>query len=183
MTKIKQGDTFPNFACTTAFSDETTIEAIANGNKLIVWVLRYIGCTVCRYDVHLLAQNYEKFQEKGVNVTVVMQSDPSVVREELKETSLPFEIICDTDFEIYKTLDIAPAASMEALLGDETSAAALQVKGTAAAEAGFSHGLYEGDEQQLPALFILSPQREVLHAHYATNIMDMPTIDTLLKMV
>ena len=83
--------------------------------------------------------------------------------------------------EIYQALDIQPAESMEALVGDGLKK--LQTKGAAAAEAGFSHGKYEGNEQQLPALFIVDAQSQVLTAHYAKNIMDMPTIDDLLAML
>ena len=84
-----------------------------------------------------------------------MQSDPAVVREDLKETKLPFDIVCDTDMNIYKSLEIAPAASMEAMLGGDPSVMAkLQEKGAKAEAAGFTHGKYEGDEQQLPAMFL-----------------------------
>ena len=67
---------------------------------------------------------------------------------------------------------------MKALLGDGLEK--LQAKGAAAAEAGFSHGKYEGNEQQLPALFIVDAAGKVLTAHYARDIMDMPTIDEVL---
>ena len=110
-----------------------------------------------------------------------MQSDPAIVRKELDEQPLPFSIICDTGMEIYKTLEINPADSMEALLGDGMDK--LQAKGAAAAEEGFSHGQYEGDEQQLPALFIVDGNLKTTHVHYAKDIMDMPTIDELLALV
>ena len=70
---------------------------------------------------------------------------------------------------------------MEALLGDQL--AALQKKGAAAAEAGFSHGDYEGDEQQLPAMFILDENGVATYVHYAANIVDMPTVDEVLNLL
>ena len=181
MAKLKVGDIFPNFTCNTAFEANTSIADIVGGKTTILWVLRYIGCTVCRYDVNLLSKRYKEFQDKGVNVAIVMQSDPAIVRKELEEQPLPFSIICDTDMEIYKTLEIDPADSMEALLGDGMDK--LQAKGAAAEAAGFSHGEYEGDEQQLPALFIVDGNLKATYVHYAKDIMDMPTIDDLLSLV
>ena len=70
---------------------------------------------------------------------------------------------------------------MEALLGDQL--AALQKKGAAAAEAGFSHGKYEGNEQQLPAMFIVDQNGIVEKAIYAETIMGLPTLDELLTML
>ena len=97
----------------------------------ILWVLRYIGCTVCRYDVHVLTERYNEFVEKGVNVVVVMQSKPEIVQRDLAGGTLPFHLICDEAQEIYKTLEINAAKDMAELLGD--GMAKLQEKGAKAA--------------------------------------------------
>ncbi|MEE3425673.1 MAG: hypothetical protein VZR26_08925 [Erysipelotrichaceae bacterium] len=55
MTRINKGDTFPVFEFSTAYEDGLNSKEVLKG-KTIFWVLRYIGCTVCRYDVHLIAQ-------------------------------------------------------------------------------------------------------------------------------
>ena len=47
----------------------------------------------------------------------------------------------------------------------------------------FSHGDYEGDEQQLPAMFILDENGVATYVHYAANIMDMPTVDEVLNLL
>lgn len=185
MARLNVGDKMPNFTFNTAYDNGKTVDGVVAGKKKTVfWVLRYIGCTVCRYDVHVIAQRYQEFQDKDAQVLVVMQSDPAVVREDLKETKLPFDIVCDTDMNIYKSLEIAPAASMEAMIGGDPSVMAkLQEKGAKAEAAGFTHGKYEGDEQQLPAMFIVNGEGVVEYAHYATNIMDMPTVDEVLAML
>ena len=119
-----------------------------------------------------------EIEAKGAKVYFLLQSEKSVLEEELSGLTLPFDIICDPAMKIYEALDIQPAESMKALLGDGLEK--LQAKGAAAAEAGFSHGKYEGNEQQLPALFIVDAAGKVLTAHYARDIMDMPTIDEVL---
>ena len=179
--KLVKGDKFPNFTVNTAFENGLTIEKIVDGKPTMFMVLRYIGCTVCRYDVHVLTERYNEFVEKGVNVVVVMQSKPEIVQRDLAGDTLPFHLICDEAQEIYKTLEINAAANMQELLGD--GMAKLQEKGAKAAAAGFAHGDYEGIEEQLPAFFYVDSDLTVKEAHYAKGIMDMPTVDEMLAKI
>ena len=110
-----------------------------------------------------------------------MQSDTAHVKRDLEGFRIPFEIICDAKQEIYSELEVLPAESREQLVGDSLDK--LKVKGAAAREAGFAHGDYEGNELQLPALFITDGELNVTYAHYGTNIMDMPSVDELLEMI
>lgn len=185
MGRISVGEKFPDFTFNTATEKNKTISGLLHSGKTVLWVIRYIGCTVCRYDIHLLTERYDKIAAKNAKVAVVLQSDPAIVREELKDCPAPFDIICDTDMNIYKTLEILPAESMDALVDAANPAVmdALKKKGDAARARGFSHGKYEGNEQQLPALFILDQDGRVIHAHYGKNIMDMPTVDALIEML
>lgn len=182
MTRLNTGDKLPSFNFNTQNRRAVNSLEILKG-KTVFWVLRYIGCTVCRYDVHLIAQRYQEFTDKGAQVFVVMQSDVNHVQDDLAKTNtvLPFEIICDPTEFIYKLLSIEPAESMEKLGGGRFEE--LKEKGTKAREAGFSHGDYEGNEQQLPAMFIVEQDGTVIYSHYAENIMDMPKIDDVLAML
>ncbi len=178
--KLTEGMKMPDFTVATSRRNSVSLKEIM-GEKNIFWVIRYIGCTVCRYDVHLLAKQYEKIAEKGYTLFVVMQSDTEHVRRELENAEVPFEIICDNCFEIYNTLEVYPAESREQLVGDQLDK--LKAKGTAAREAGFAHGDYEGNELQLPALFITDKDGMVKYAHYGKNIVDMPTVEELIEML
>ena len=182
MPKVKVNETFPVFDFSTAYQDGLNSKDVLKG-KTVFWFLRYIGCTVCRYDVHLLQNRYNEFVEKGAQVFVVMQSDRDHVRKDLESTNtvLPFQIICDPEQKIYELLEIVPAESMDAL--KEGVVEQLKEKGGKARELGFVHGDYEGNEQQLPALFIVNEDGTVAYAHYAKNIMDMPLIDDVLELL
>lgn len=182
MAKVKAKEQFPVFEFSTAYEDDLSSKDVLKG-KTVFWFLRYIGCTVCRYDVHLLQQRYDEFLRKDVQVFVVMQSDRQHVRNDLEssDTELPFPIICDPKQKIYELLEIAPAESMDALTRNVKDE--LKEKGGKARELGFVHGDYEGNEQQLPALFIVNEDGMVEYAHYAENIMDMPSIDDVLSMI
>lgn len=180
MAKYQKGDQFPNLTIKTAYEPDRKVNDVLNG-KTIFWVLRYIGCPVCRLDVALIAERYEEFKAKGAQVFVVMQSDKEHIRESLKDTKLPFAIICDDDMKFYDTLAIAPAGSMDELAGKMLDK--LQAKGALADEYGFQHGDYEGDEQQLPALFIVDESGIITYAHYAEELIDMPDIDEVLELL
>jgi peroxiredoxin len=112
-----------------------------------------------------------------------MQSDTAHLLNDLKQsdTVLPFEIIADPGQNIYRRLGINAAGSKEELLG--TGSEQLKQKGAAARGAGFAHGDYEGNELQLPALFILDDQGTVLYSHYAEHLMDMPDVDGVLALL
>ena len=181
MAKLVKGDKFPDFKFDTAFEKDLTITDVVNGKPTFFWFLRYIGCTICRWDVHMLTPRYQEFVDKGVNVVVVMQSTPEIVQRDLAGGTLPFHLICDEAQEIYKTLEINAAANMQELLGD--GMAKLQEKGAKAAAAGFAHGDYEGIEEQLPAFFYVDSDLTVKEAHYAKGIMDMPTVDEMLAKI
>ncbi|MEG1781815.1 MAG: redoxin domain-containing protein, partial [Oscillospiraceae bacterium] len=148
MAKLVKGDKMPNFTVDTAFENGVSFEKIVGGKPTMFVVLRYIGCTVCRYDVHVLTERYSEFTAKGVNVAVVMQSTPEMVQKDLDGATLPFYLICDSKQEVYKTLSIDAAPDMPSLVGADM--AGLQAKGAKAAAAGFKHGEYEGIEEQLP---------------------------------
>ena len=39
---------------------------------------------------------------------------------------------------------------------------------------GFEHGAYEGNELQLPAVFIMDQERKLTYAHYGISVDDVP---------
>lgn len=181
MARINVGDKFPNLTVNTAFKTGTTLHDLCTGKKTVIWVLRYIGCTVCHYDVQIAANRYSELTEKGAQILFVMQSDQAHLAADYAQGALPFDIVSDPEMKFYKELEILPAESMEALLGDQKEA--LMAKGAKAKEMGFSHGDYEGDEQQLPAMFIVDAHGVVEYVKYAENIVDLPDFDEVLTLV
>ena len=65
MSKLTAGQPFPNFTVDTLYGGTQQIDAMLGAGKTVFWCLRYIGCTVCRYDIHLMAQRYAEVQAKG----------------------------------------------------------------------------------------------------------------------
>lgn len=182
MARLSAGDIFPDYNVSTQFEEATSISKIAGGKPLMLVVLRYIGCPSCRYDVHMLQEHHEAFDKKGVAVAVVMQSTPESIRAALSDEPLSFPIICDPEYAIYDDLEIRPAQSREEMLGDEAALAKFMKKRDAIQQLGYTHGEYEGIEEQLPAFFYMDADRKLMTAHYAKGIGDMPTAEEMLEM-
>ena len=177
--QLIQGSTMPDFIVDTDRRNYVNLYSLIN-RPTVFWVIRYIGCPVCRYDVHILKENYKRIAEKGYNLYVVMQSDTEHIHRSLENVNLPFEIICDPAQQIYRNLDILPAANRAELAGDRSR---LMEKAEKTKELGFTHGDYEGNEMQLPALFIVDTDGTVRYAHYGKSITDMPDIDELISLL
>ena len=182
MNRLKAGDRFPEFTVNTAFESDVNLNELMRGKRTLLRVLRYIGCPTCRIDMHVLAQAYAQFEERNAQVIAVMQSDQKHLQDALSMESLPFTIISDPEETIYHALDIPAASDKEAFRGgaDQTAWAA---KRKAADDAGYAHGDSEGNEQQLPALFILDENGKACFAHYASELMDMPSVDEVLNLL
>ena len=183
MAKLAVGEKMPNLTVNTVYETGKKINDLVGGKPTFFMVLRYIGCTVCRFDVHMLEQRYSEFTDKGAQVYVVMQSDPEVIKADLEGKKLPFDIICDPEYAFYDAFEIKAAADMQELVGGAEDLAKLQEKGAKAKEAGFEHGKYEGKEEQLPALFFVDGDCTVKVAHYGKNIADMPSLCDMLAMI
>jgi peroxiredoxin len=185
MSRLSAGDGFPDFQIHTACDkDLQTAEVIKKTEKTVFWVLRYIGCTTCRYDIHVIKERYHEFQALGAQVLVVLQSQPETVRADLAGDEVPYEIIADPEQKFYQRFSIEPAPSKEARQPTEPAdIEKWQAKVEKVKASGFVHGKYEGNEQQLPALFIVGSDAVVQYSHYAKNSIDMPTVDELLKIL
>lgn len=185
MSKIVVGQVMPDFHFSTNLHSENLLsDVVKKTNKTVLWVLRYIGCPTCQYDVHCIAENYTRFQEKNAQVYVVMQSSRESVQSALQQTPIPFEIICDETQSIYQSFSIeATQTKEERLPKTEEGKRLLEEKRARVKEGGFVHGSYEGNEQQLPAWFVIDKNRVVLYAHYAKDMIDMPDVDQALSLI
>jgi len=175
MPKLTVGSVMPDFTYQTPYAAGLTLaETAAAARKTALVFLRYYGCTLCQYDIHQLAEKHDALTANGGQVLVVLQSDPAALAQQLPEGSLPFAIVCDPDQALYQQFAIGSAADMPELVGGST-----MMKVTRAKAAGFQHGEYEGNELQLPAVFVMDGSRTLTFAHYGKNAADLPSPDAL----
>ena len=180
--KLKVGDTIPDMPVQTAYGSADSLYGLIGGKNTLIWAVRYIGCPPCHLDTHRLAERYEKFKAANANVVVVMQSDPAVFREATESEQIPFDILCDPEMKFYKALEIEAAGDRAELVGEALGGLdKMMAKGAACKELGYEHGKYEGDEMQLPAVFVVDGKGVVQYAHYARFLADLPPYDDMVE--
>lgn len=179
MARLEAGMRLENFVYDTAWEQGKDFygQNLGCGKKLVLRFLRYYGCGVCQLDTWELAEAYDRFARQGARLFVVMQSAPETIREQVEEGALPFDLICDPDQSLYRKLEIGDVEPF-----DKPGAYLLERIEKANAR-GITHGKYEGNEQQAPAMFILDDSMQVLYAHYGKDPVDLPTIEQTLALL
>ncbi len=178
MPKLTVGATLPDFTFDTPFAQGRTMAqtAAAVQGKTALVFLRYYGCTLCQYDIHQFLVEHAKIAATGGQMLVVLQSDPAKIAGQQGPEALPFDIICDPEQKLYKEFDIRPAKSKLGMVNLKTIGKLSKAK-------AFTHGEYEGDELQLPAVFVVTPDMKLTHVHYGTAAGDVPTPEELAELL
>jgi peroxiredoxin len=186
--RCQVGSVIENFDYETPWDGEKNFYAVSGGRKKILFFLRYYGCDLTQLEFRRIAADCGKYRGKGADIYAATQSSPEILRSRLKKEEIPFEIFCDPDGSLYRLFDIGylhVGFFMRGLKGtppkppryDER----LEARLAEARALGITHGLYEGCEQQLPAVFVADEDQKLLLAHYSEDLVDIPDADTLLS--
>ena len=176
--KLQTGLMMNNFTFDTPYANGIRLKDAVTGKRTAIVFLRYYGCPLCQYDMHLFAKGYSRIAETGGQLFIVLQSSPEQIRQKVAPGQFPFPIICDPDRQLYKAFDIHPAPSKDAMLGGN-----LEEKAKGIRAMGLTHGEYEGEELQLPAAFVVKGDLELIYVRYGENIADVPTVEELLPLL
>ena len=179
MARLNVGEQIQEFTFDTPFEKGRSLEeTVQKATKTALLFLRYYGCPVCQVDIRQLAKNYERIPEDEGQLLIVLQSTPETISSQLNRYDLPFEIICDPEQKLYHAFEIKPAESIVAMVDIKTVLKLAKGK-----VSGLKHGTYEGNEQQLPAAFVMDRERRLSYGHYAKNLSDMPDVDELVSLL
>ncbi|SHJ48499.1 Peroxiredoxin [Dethiosulfatibacter aminovorans DSM 17477] len=176
--KLNVGDSMPEFKYSTAYDSNIDYLDEIRGKQAALFFLRYYGCTVCQLDLLEIEEHANEFISNDIDLKVVLQSDPGMMRDNLIKKPLSYDIICDPDMELYKRFEIVPAKSKIKLLSCSTIR-----KVARAQKSGLKHGEYEGEEMQLPAVFAIDKSGKISYSKYAKDLADIPTAEELLKIM
>lgn len=176
MAVLKVNDKMPNFNVDTIYERKQNLSDLLGDNKTAILFYRYEGCTLCRFDMMNLKEDYDAITAVGGKAIVVLQSDPDKLQREITKGHFPYLVICDPEKKLYKALDIKPSSSMEEMIEAASKEKMLKVR-----DSGLEHGDYEGEEMQLPAFFVVDKDLNVLHSHYGKAITDMPEVDEIVE--
>ncbi|MDD3337241.1 MAG: PatB family C-S lyase [Lachnospiraceae bacterium] len=167
LDRVFPGDMLEDVIYETPWNEGSLAKAVDRPTFLLF--LRYYGCTICQLDMKMLKAEYDKITAAGAKAMVVLQSDPAGIRKQIPETTFPYEIICDPEQKLYEKYNIAPALTKEKMADGKVLA-----KIGKARASGLVHGAHEGEELQLPAVFLVTPGLAVKQTHYGRTPADMP---------
>jgi thioredoxin-dependent peroxiredoxin len=173
--RLSIGTKAPNFTYDTVTEQSLDFYKTTKGKKAVLFFLRYAGCPVCQLKIRDILRDYKDFKAAGLEVFVILQSVPSTVREALAGTTVPFTIVCDNDEKIFGLYGVSAGNIFQYL------APSVLIKALRAARAGFKHGKKEGNEMQLPAVFIVNTAGTINYAYYGMNIGDVPDNNVILN--
>ncbi|MDR1377066.1 MAG: redoxin domain-containing protein [Synergistaceae bacterium] len=183
------GSVAPDFHFVTPWNGEKNFYAAGDGKKKVLFFLRYHGCRTTQMELRDIAADQSKFYEKDAQVYAVLQSSVETVRSQAEKKDIGFEIICDPEGSLYRLFDIGYTYLGYFLHGIPSGTPPrpkifeekLEKRLARATELGIVHGVYEGCEQQLPAVFIVDEDQKMIFVHYAEDIVDIPDACDLLK--
>ena len=182
---VTVGEKFPDLQFETYEGKTLRVSDVVVQKKYtLFWIMRFIGCRFCQYDIDTLAKEYGCFEARNAQVFVVLQSSRESITGLKGELKVPFQIICDTDHVFYRALHVRAAASKEARTPTAPEdLQRLREKEAAVAKYHYPRRTDEGEAQQLPALFIVNSDRVIAYAHYAVHSIDIPSLDEMLQML
>jgi len=124
-----------------------------------------------------MIEDVEAFKTTDVNVFMVLQSQPEVIRESADEKDIPVTLICDPDMKIFHLYKVYPGT----LFGYITPG--VIKRAIRAKKLGFIHGKNEGKEFQLPAVFLIDTDKIISYVYYGKHIADIPDNSSLLSTI
>lgn len=148
------------------------LEDMIRGKKTALYILRFYGCKLTRYEIDLLKREYDKIIGKGAQVIVAVQSSRAVMLQEITDHPLPFEVICDPKGKLAEKFGIGVADGIEQLSGPKT-----EEKMKICEERNIVHGYDEGNPNQLPGVVFFDEKGEMVKVIKGTEGGDVPDPD------
>ncbi|MBI9105606.1 MAG: GNAT family N-acetyltransferase [Spirochaetales bacterium] len=175
--KLSEGKEAPDFNFDTPWTQNQRFHDYLADGKTILIFLRYMGCPICQMRISSLRNDWTRFKAKGVNVLLVLQSTPENITSVVSKADIPFTIVCDPEEKIFGQYKVTGGNLFQ------YAAPSVLSKVMEAKKAGIEHGPNEGNERQLPAVFLINEEKQIRHAYYGKNVGDSPDNEELLQLV
>ena len=118
-----------------------------------------------------------RFDNIGAQVILVGMGTPEESTSFKEKFDVPFPIISDPEKQVYRAFDLKRLSP----LGFFSPTVAL--KGISAMAQGHTMGLPQGDVRQLPGVFVINTDGQIVYRHYASDPADHPDPETILAAV
>jgi peroxiredoxin len=121
-----------------------------------------------------LRQKITQFEQTGSRVVLVGMGTPEESAAFIKNAGVSFPMISDPKRQLYQAFGLKMAAVLELL------SPALTFKALATMARGHSVGLPIGDIRQLPGVFIINTDGQIVYSHVASDAADHPDPEKIL---
>jgi peroxiredoxin len=118
-----------------------------------------------------------RFEERGVNICLVGLGTPEQADKFRTEFSLSFPIICDPQKELYGQFGLGRGS-----VGSLASPSVL-LRGMRTLSRGFTPGIPKGDVRQMPGVFLINKEGNIIYSYYSKDASDHPAVETLLSLL
>lgn len=178
MSHLIKGNLASNFEYLCAFdkTSKSYFEECQN-KKSVIYFLRYVGCLVCQLDIKRINDSIASFRNKNVEIFVVIQSSIESIEAYNSVQKINFRFVSDSSSQIYKRYLVTKGNIFQFLHPNSIPKVFKSLK------SGFRHGKFEGEETQLPAVFIVNENHIINYSYYGSYISDLPTIDEILQKI
>ncbi len=178
MNRLQKRSFAPNFYYQTYVDDDSKEYFIeSQGKKSIIFFLRYVGCLVCQLDMKRINDKVSSFRNKNTEVFVVLQSTIERIESYQEIQQFDFTIVSDPSSKIYNSYAVKKGNIFQFLTPK------LIPKVFKSLKSGFRHGKLEGEETQLPAVFIIDENHKINYCYYGKSISDLPSVNELLQKI
>lgn len=118
-----------------------------------------------------------RFDDFGAQVILVGMGTPEESTSFKEKFDVPFPIISDPGQQVYRAFDLKRISP----LGFFSPTVAL--KGISAMAQGHTMGLPQGDVRQLPGVFVINTEGQIIYRHHAKDPSDHPDPETILEAI
>lgn len=176
---LATGDKIFDISYDTPYESGLSLVEECRKKKTILIFSRYYSCSLCQSTVNDIQEHMKEFEDRNIQIKIVMQSEPEKLKAEFGNASpYDFEIICDKERRLYKAYEVNLADPMDLMFGSD-------MKKTMMAMAAMpqTEEKPEGEQLQLPAVFVIDTDGSVRYANYCTTFDGLPEATELLKLI
>lgn len=146
------------------------------GKKVLLWFYRYASCPVCNLRAMELLEYKNIFDDNNLHMIGFFQSPRSSMLKYIGKNDLPFPIIPDPDWNVYKLYGVE--SSLTGFLKGMVLRIPRIIK---AIKNGFNIGETDGDMKTVPADFLINEEGIIEKAYYGNDIGDHMEIDEIVN--
>lgn len=115
------------------------------------------------------------FEQAGAQVILVGMGTPEESATFKMKFDVPFPLISDPKRQLYQAFGLKRVTAMGLF------SPSVAVKGVLAMSKGHTVGIPIGDVRQLPGVFIINTDGQIVYSYFASDPSDHPDPDTILK--